>query len=216
VAPRERSSGIGLMGGTFDPIHLAHLVTAEATVEQFGLERVIFVPTRQPPHKQGHPITPAEHRYNMVVLATRSNSRFEVSRIELEREGPSYTVDTLEEMRAHLGAGVELYFITGADAILDIGTWRDPERLFKLCRFVAARRPGFSAQAIREGLTRLERRYGCRILEVDAPSLEISSTDIRLRVRESRSIKYLVPGGVEDYIYRNGLYRGGFGSDGTV
>jgi len=216
VTQEKRPSSVGLMGGTFDPIHLAHLVTAEAALEQFGLDRVIFIPTGHPPHKKDHPITPAEYRCNMVALATDSNQRFEVSRIEIEREGPSYTVDTLEEMRARLGPDSDLYFITGADAIIDIGTWREPERLFKLSRFIAAQRPGFSAEATLEDLRRLERKYRCRILEVDAPSLEISSTDIRLRVREFRSIKYLVPEAVEDYIYRHGLYRPGFGHDEVV
>jgi len=194
------------MGGTFDPIHLAHLVTAEAAVEQFGLDRVIFIPTGSPPHKQGHPVTPAEHRYNMVVLATRSNPRFEVSRVELERDGPSYTVDTLAEMKRRLPPGTRLFFITGADAIIEIETWRDPERLFSLCQFIAAHRPGFPVHFIQEGLRQLEERFGCRILEVDAPALEVSSTDIRRRVRESRSIRYLVPEAVEDYIRGNGLY----------
>ncbi len=208
LTPERTPAGIGVMGGTFDPIHLAHLVTAEAAVEQFGLAKVIFVPAREPPHKRGLVITPAEHRYNMVELAVRSNDRFEVSRAELDRDGPSYTVDTLEELRASYPSGTRLYFITGADAILDIDTWRHPERLFELCTFIAAERPGLSREAVREGLRELERRYGVSILRVNVPAMGISSTDIRQRARSGRSIRYLVPEAVEEYIRRHGLYRG--------
>lgn len=202
----DRFPSIALMGGTFDPIHLGHLVTAEAAVEQFGLDQVLFVPALQPPHKQGYPVTPAEHRLAMVQLATRSNPRFAVSSVELDRQGPSYTVDTLAEMRESLPYGTRLYFITGADAVINVETWREPERLFRLCHFIAAHRPGFPTNAIREGLRGLEHRYNTRILEVDAPAFEVSSTDIRQRVRDGRTIKYLVPGPVEEYICVNGLY----------
>jgi nicotinate-nucleotide adenylyltransferase len=198
---------IGLMGGTFDPIHLAHLVMAEAAHEQFGLWKVIFVPAGLPPHKQGKNITSAEHRYNMVALATAANPRFEVSRIELEREGPSYTVDTVEEMRRRLSPETEIHFITGADAILEVETWREPERLFGACRFVAAPRSSYPRQAAGVGLRRLEQRYGQAILEVESPVLDISSSNLRRRVAAGRSIKYLVPEAVEAYIQKHGLYR---------
>lgn len=195
------------MGGTFDPIHIAHLVTAEAALEQFGLDKVIFVPAGLPPHKLDHVITPAEHRYNMVALATASNKRFEVSRIEIERPGPSYSVDTVEEMRRRQPENTKLYFITGVDAILDIETWHRPERLFQLCHFIAAQRPGYSQQAAPEIMWRLGQRYGCQILLVDAPAIAISSSDLRRRASDGRSIKYLVPEAVEDYIQKHGLYR---------
>lgn len=202
----ERFPSIALMGGTFDPIHIAHLVTAEAAVEQFGLDRVLFVPAGQPPHKRDLPVTSPLHRLAMVRLATRSNPRFEVSSLEFDREGPSYTVDTLAVLREQLPYGTRLYFITGADAIINVETWREPERLFRLCHFIAAHRPGFPTHAIREGLRGLERRYATRVLEVQAPAFEVSSTDIRQRVRDGRTIRYLIPEAVEEYIYAHGLY----------
>jgi len=198
---------IGLMGGTFDPIHLAHLVTAEAALEQYRLERVIFVPTGFPPHKKDQRVTQAEHRHSLVVLATASHPRFEVSRVEIDRPGPSYTADTLEEMRRRLPQGTELYFITGADAIIDVGTWREPERLFALCRFIAAPRPGWSQETAQTGLRRLEERFGCEILEIQSRAMDISSSEIRRRVAAGQSIRYLVPEVVEAYIQKHGLYR---------
>ncbi len=198
---------VGLMGGTFDPIHLAHLACAEAALEQLDLSRVIFIPTRVPPHKQGKTITPTEHRYNLVTLATASNPRFEVSRVEMEREGPSYTVDTLEEMKRRLPPGTELFFITGTDAILEVGTWHDPERLFDLCRFVAVPRPGYPRQGAADELIALERCFGHKIAVVSCPALDISSSDLRSRVAGGRPIKYLVPEAVEAYIQKHGLYR---------
>lgn len=197
---------VGLMGGTFDPIHLAHLVTAEAALEQLGLERVIFIPAGLPPHKLDREITPAELRYEMVKLAVASNDRFEVSRIELERAGPSYSVDTVEAMR-RLMPGAKLYFITGTDAILGLDTWQDPQRLLRLCQFVAARRPGFDEPGIGEAFGAIEERYGCRILRIEAPGIDVSSSDLRRRVRQGRSLKYLVPDAVADYIQKHGLYR---------
>lgn len=200
-------TNVGLMGGTFDPVHLAHLVMAEAALQQHGLDKVIFVPTGLPPHKQGKPITPAEHRYNLVALATATNPRFEVSRIELERGGLSYTVDTVEEMRRRLPPGAGIFFITGTDAILQVESWHRPERLFELCRFIAAQRPGYPRQLAHDGLRRLEQRYGQTIFEVDSPVLDISSSDLRRRTADGRSIKYLVPEAVEAYIQKHGLYR---------
>lgn len=195
------------MGGTFDPIHLAHLVCAEAAMEQHKLSRVTFIPTNVPPHKQGKPVTPAENRFDLVTLATAGNPRFDVSRIELAREGPSYTVDTLEEMKRVLPPGTELFFITGTDAILEIESWHDPDHLFDLCQFVAAPRPGYSRQGASDELGRLERRFGRRILLVDCPALDISSSDLRRRAASGRSIKYLVPEAVEAYIQKHELYR---------
>ncbi|MCL6580693.1 MAG: nicotinate-nucleotide adenylyltransferase [Firmicutes bacterium] len=195
------------MGGTFDPIHVAHLVAAEAALEQHRLDRVVFIPTGQPPHKPTDRLTPAEHRYQMVALATASNPRFEVSRVELERPGPSYTVDTLERLRLLYPPSTDFFFITGTDAILSVETWREPERLFSLCRFIAAGRPGFSRHEAERELRRLEEKFGVTILEVECPALDVSSSDIRRRVAEGRSIRYLVPELVEAYIQKHGLYR---------
>jgi len=199
---------LGVMGGTFDPIHYGHLVTAEAAAEEFGLEQVIFVPAGQPPHKPPGAVTEARHRYLMTVLATVPNPRFTVSRVDINRPGPSYTVDTLRELHARYGPGVELYFITGADAMLQILTWKDAETLFGLCHFIAATRPGFRLSRLESVLGPLMERYRDRIHPLQVPALAISSTDIRERVRTGRSVRYLLPDAVMHYIQKTGLYTG--------
>ena len=191
---------IGIMGGTFDPIHYGHLVTAEEVRVKFGLTDVIFVPSGSPPHKIGRKITCVEHRYLMTVLATVTNLFFSVSRIEIDREGPSYAIDTITQLRNMAGNKTELYFITGADAFLQMDKWYKAEELVKMCNFVAATRPGYPIE-------RLDNRFSKFIEIVEVPALSISSTDIRKRVKEGRSIKYLLPEAVEDYIFKNGLYR---------
>lgn len=192
------------MGGTFDPIHLGHLVVAEEARTRFELERVIFVPNRQPPHKKDYQVTDAEHRYAMCLLATASNPFFEVSREELERPGPSYTIDTIRAFRARFGSNVELFFITGADAVLEIMTWREPEALLSEARVVAVHRPGFDLSRLSAVM---EKEQAAKILTMPMPGLEISSTDLRRRVAEGRSISYLTPDAVADYIGKMGLYR---------
>jgi nicotinate-nucleotide adenylyltransferase len=194
---------LGVMGGTFDPIHHGHLLTAEEAVQQFDLDEVVFVPTGQPWMKQDREVSPAEHRYLMVVIATASNPRFSVSRLEIERDGPTYAVDTLKELRAERGEDVELFFITGADAILEIFQWKSPEEAFELAHFIAATRPGYDLAAFEQGASNSHARV--RVMSI--PALAISSTDIRVRVRESRPIRYLVPEGVQTYIEKVGLYR---------
>lgn len=191
------------MGGTFDPIHQGHLVTAEEARIEFDLDHVVFVPTGQPWMKTHRKVTPAEHRYLMVVIATASNPYFSVSRIEIDREGPTYTVDTLEELRRQSGPDTELFFITGADAILEIFRWKDPEEVLARAHFIAATRPGYD-------LARFEREAPTshpNVSVLDVPALAISSTDVRRRVAEGRSIRYLVPEGVRAYIEKFGLYR---------
>ncbi len=206
MTPFREIRSLGIMGGTFDPIHYGHLVTAEAARCTFGLERVLFVPSFRPPHKPDREISDKEHRYLMTVLATVTNPYFGVSRVEIDRPGFSYTVDTLRELRRQY-PGTELFFVTGADAILEICTWQDPPALLKMCHFIAATRPGYPLN----GLKRLERELGKgvkqRIHRFEVPALAISSTDIRDRVRHGRPIKYLVPESVEHYIYKHGLYR---------
>ncbi|GEA16431.1 MAG: nicotinate-nucleotide adenylyltransferase [Moorella sp. (in: firmicutes)] len=198
---------VGIMGGTFDPIHFGHLVTAEAARWEFALEKVVFVPSGRPPHKKDYPVTDSEHRYQMTVLATASNPYFEVSRSEIDREGYSYTIDTVLEFRRFYGPEVQLFFITGADAILEILTWKDVDRLLQECHFIAATRPGF--QLSRPGESRpmlpVEGRHRIHLIEV--PALAISSTDIRWRVQNKKPIKYLLPEAVEEYIHCQGLYR---------
>lgn len=197
---------LGIMGGTFDPIHYGHLVAAEEARAAFGLDLVTFVPSRQPPHKKDYRISEAEHRYAMAVTATCTNPCFTASRIELERAGPSYTIDTLSQFHGSR-PDAELFFITGADAVRELLTWREPRRLVALCRFVAVTRPGYD-------LGELERELGDLAGEVGAievPGVNVSSTQIRERVAQGRSIKYLTPDAVVIYIAKHGLYRGGDG-----
>jgi nicotinate-nucleotide adenylyltransferase len=192
------------MGGTFDPIHLGHLAVAEEVRERFAADRVLFLPTGQPPHKPPGTLTAAEDRTQMVLLATLSHPQFEVSRLEVDRPGLSFTVDTLRLLRQQLPAGCEVLLITGADAVLEIMSWREPEEVARLARILAVYRPGYD-------LTRLEAAVGpalaARIEPVASRGLDISSTEIRQRVAEGRSIRYLTPDPVVDYITRRGLYH---------
>jgi nicotinate-nucleotide adenylyltransferase len=190
------------MGGTFDPIHYGHLVTAEEALVQFALDEVIFVPTGQPWMKEGRVVSPAEDRYLMTVIATASNPRFTVSRIEIDREGPTYTVDTLRALGAE-NPDAELYFITGADAMLEIFEWKDPDEVLSHAHFIAATRPGYDLAHFEATAT--TRHPNVSVMNV--PALAISSSDIRDRVREGRPIRYLVPEGVKSYIEKAGIYR---------
>lgn len=187
------------MGGTFDPIHHGHLFAAAEVHHAFGLERVVFVPTGQPWQKQDSPVTPGTERYEMTQRAIASNDAFDISATEVERGGPTYTVDTL---RAFAAESSQLFFITGADAILEILTWKDPDEALSLATFVAVTRPGHDLA----DLAKLE--FGDRVVVLEIPALAISSTDIRRRVAEGRPIRYLVPDEVAGYIDEHGLYRG--------
>jgi len=202
-----RKRRIGIMGGTFDPIHYGHLVAAAEALEEFELEQVIFVPTGQPPHKQPELVTDASHRYMMAVLATVNNERFAVSRIEIDRPGPSYTVDTLLELQRRYGPDTDLYFITGADAMSQILQWKGGASLFEMCHFIAATRPGYALMTFKKALGPVYEKYKDRIHPLQVPALAISSTDIRQRIRQGRSARYLVPDPVWHYIVKNGLYR---------
>jgi nicotinate-nucleotide adenylyltransferase len=190
------------MGGTFDPIHHGHLLTAEEAAVQFGLEQVIFVPTGRPWMKADREVSPAEDRYLMTVIATASNPRFTVSRIEIDRAGPTYTVDTLRALREQ-HPGAELFFVTGADAMLEIFQWKDPDELLSLAHFIAATRPGYDLAHFESSAPTAHPN----VTVMNIPALAISSTDIRQRVREGRPIRYLVPEGVKSYIEKAGLYR---------
>jgi nicotinate-nucleotide adenylyltransferase len=193
---------LGVMGGTFDPIHHGHLLTAEEAAVQFGLDQVVFVPTGQPWMKEGLDVSGSEHRYLMTVIATASNPRFSVSRVEIDRTGPTYTVDTLRSLRdAHEGA--ELFFVTGADAMLEIFQWKDPAEILSIAHFIAATRPGYDIEHFKEEAPTAHPNVS--VMKI--PALAISSTDIRQRVREGRPIRYLVPEGVKSYVEKAGLYR---------
>ncbi|SNX55163.1 nicotinate-nucleotide adenylyltransferase [Thermoanaerobacterium sp. RBIITD] len=198
---------LGIMGGTFDPIHFGHLVTAEAVRDKFNLDKVIFVPSGNPPHKIKRSITDKKVRYLMTILATVTNPYFEVSAIEIEREGYTYTIDTIKEFKKIYGDSTDIYFITGADAILEILTWKNAEELLDICNFVAATRPGYANDTINSKIKYIKRMFNKDIFQVTVPSLAISSTDIRNRVFEGRPIKYLLPESVERYIEKCGLYK---------
>jgi nicotinate-nucleotide adenylyltransferase len=194
---------LGIMGGTFDPIHNGHLVTADEARWQFDLDEVVFVPTGQPWQKPTG-VTPTEDRYLMTVIATASNPSFTVSRIEIDQPGPTYTVETLRRLRAAVGDDTRLFFISGADAVLQILTWKDPEEILRLAEVIAATRPGYD-------LSRLEETVPAAVGRVHAmtiPALAISSTGIRARVASGAPINYLVPEGVARYVGKRGLYRG--------
>jgi len=193
---------LGVMGGTLDPIHYGHLVTAEEALVQFALDEVVFVPTGKPWMKLERNVSPAEDRYLMTVIATASNPRFRVSRVEIDRDGPTYTVDTLRTLAAE-NPDAELYFITGADAMLEIFEWKDTDEVLALAHFIAATRPGYD-------LTLFEAKTPTQhpnVSVMNIPALAISSTDVRERVHAGRPIRYLVPEGVKSYIEKAALYR---------
>jgi nicotinate-nucleotide adenylyltransferase len=187
------------MGGTFDPIHHGHLVAASEVTSLFHLDEVVFVPTGQPWQKAAEEVTVAEDRYLMTVIATASNPRFHVSRIDIDRGGPTYTIDTLRELHREREPETDLFFITGADALGNILTWRDADELFKLAHFIGCTRPGhrLTDPGLPDGQVSL----------VEIPALAISSTDCRERVRRGEPIWYLVPDGIVQYINKRGLYR---------
>jgi nicotinate-nucleotide adenylyltransferase len=190
------------MGGTFDPVHHGHLVAASEVAHRFALDEVVFVPTGEPWQKQDRTVSPAEDRYLMTVVATAADPRFRVSRVDVDRAGPTYTVDTLRDLRAeYADAGVEadLFFITGADALAAIMGWHDTDTLFELAHVIGVTRPGhdLTAAGLPEGTATL----------VEVPALAISSSECRARVRAGEPIRYLVPDGVEAYVAKRGLYR---------
>jgi nicotinate-nucleotide adenylyltransferase len=191
------------MGGTFDPIHHGHLVAASEVQAWFDLDEVIFVPTGDPWQKSERVVSLAEHRYLMTVIATASNPAFRVSRVDIDRAGPTYTIDTLRDLKAEL-PDAELYFITGADALKGIFTWRDADELFALANFVGCTRPGYDM-----GSETLKGIPAERVTLVEIPALAISSTDCRDRTMRGEPIWYLVPDGVVQYVVKHNLYSTG-------
>src|SRR5690242_14357803 len=190
---------IGVMGGTFDPIHHGHLVAASEVAQAFTLDEVVFVPTGQPWQKDDRKVSASEDRYLMTVIATASNPRFSVSRIDIDRGGPTYTIDTLRDLRTERGDEAELFFITGADALAQIMSWQDVNELFALAHFVGVTRPGHRLTG--DGLPK------DKVSLVEVPALAISSTDCRERVARGEPIWYLVPDGIVQYIAKRRLYR---------
>jgi len=194
---------VGIMGGTFDPIHIAHLVAAQEAAIDARLDEVIFIPARQPPHKTGEPLTDAQHRLAMTIAAVAENPVFSVSTIEMDREGPSFTVETLRQLQA---TDVELFFIVGMDSLADLPTWREPSAIVELAEVIALYRGGWDSVDLGKLESQLPAAKG-RVRVVAMPALDVSSTDIRRRVATGKPVRYLVPDSVIDYIARNGLYR---------
>lgn len=203
---RSNFKKIGIMGGTFDPIHYAHLATAEFIRIKYQLDKILFIPSGNPPHKTNRTIIDKYHRYNMVLLSTMTNEKFEVSSIEIDKDEKTYTVDTLRQLNI-IYPDSELYFITGADAICDIESWRDVEENFKLATFIAATRPGISLLKAQDKIEKLREKYNANILTIYVPSLDISSTYIREQIKENNSVRYLIPENVEKYIHEKLLYK---------
>lgn len=201
---------LGIMGGTFNPIHYGHLVTAEEALAQFGLDEVVFMVAGTPAHKVEGVLAPAEDRYLMAVIATASNCDLSVSRMEIDRGGVSYTVDTLRQLSSEM-PDAELFFITGADAVWEILTWKESDEAIKLCTFIAATRPGYDLSKFEElhaFSPEKGRSVGPRLATIQITALAISSTDVRRRLAQDLPIWYLLPEGVVQYIAKRGLYQG--------
>jgi nicotinate-nucleotide adenylyltransferase len=195
---------LGILGGTFDPIHDGHLVAALEAHHQLALDQVLFVPAATPPHKPGRAISPAHHRLRMIELAIAGQPAFAISRVDVDRPGPHYTVDTLRLLRQTWPPDSALFFIEGSDSLAEMVAWYKPEQLIKLCELAVVRRPGSQTE-----IPKLEQKLpglASRLNWVDMPLLDISSTDLRARVREGRPISYLLPAAVEAYILENELY----------
>jgi len=197
---------IGVLGGTFDTVHLGHLIIAEEVREQLKLGRVLFVPSAHPWLKEERIITPAEHRVSMLRLALDSNPRFQISMVDVEREGPSYTVDTLSDLKHQFGDSTSFFFILGWDSLRDLHRWKDPDRIIEQCRLVAVGRPG-SAKPRLSTLEAALPGISQRVIFLQKPLIGISSSEVRQRVAQGLSIKYLVPEAVEEYIREKGLYK---------
>ena len=197
---------LGILGGTFDPVHLGHLIVAQEAAARLALDRVVFIPAGRPWLKAAAPLASGRHRLAMLRAAVRDNPAFEVSAVEVDRVGPSYTIDTLAGFQGEFGDDADLYFIVGADALADLPRWRSPERVLALCTMVAVARPGHPLRAP-DGLERLYPGAGDRLVALGGPEIGISATEVRRRVAEGRPVHYWVPAAVERYIARHGLYR---------
>lgn len=198
---------IGICGGTFDPIHLGHLAIAELVRCDLNLDKVLFIPTGMPPHKDLNAVTNPIHRLNMVKCAVEGNGYFEAVDIEIKREGYTYTVDTLMKLHQLYPQGTTFYYIIGADVVMDLLTWKRPEEVFVLTKFAAVMRAGYLDNDFLERIKLMRKSFDIDILIVEAPLIEISSTSIRERVNKNQSVKYLVSDCVDAYIKDNNLYR---------
>lgn len=195
---------LGIMGGTFNPIHYAHLLSSNYVLEKYNLDKVVFIPTGEPPHKREVNIASDIHRYNMVKLAIENNPNFFISNIELKRNTTTYTIDTLREIKSMCNEDVEIYFITGTDTINQVYSWKDTDAIFDLCKFIVTTRPNY---ILDEHTKNLIEKHKNKIYFCETPMLEISSTNIRKRIEQEKTVTYLLPKNVEKYIYNNGLYK---------
>lgn len=202
---------IGILGGTFDPVHNGHLYLAKKVYHKLKLSRIIFIPAYNPPHKKVIKLTHSRHRYNMLKLAVSDSKAYKISDMEIKRRGKSYSVETLKRLRKRYGAKAELFFITGSDSLRELGKWKDMEEILKLCRFVVVERPGFRAgrsckAGIKHKKTQIRDFYSRRLFFLKINAKDISATMVRNRIKTGESLAGLVPGRVVEYIYRNKLY----------
>ncbi len=192
---------IAIMGGTFNPIHHGHLLCAEQVRDGLGYDKILFVPSARPPHKSQPDMVSAEHRYQMVLLATTNNQNFEVSRIELDREGPSYTIQTIRTLRNNYGTSTDLAWIIGADSLIEYKIWKDFDGVLEQCTMIATTRPNYDLQLVPSEIRN-------RVIIYRITGIDISATEIRKRIQKNLSIQYLVPDSVAEYIYEHKLYSG--------
>lgn len=196
---------VGIMGGTFNPIHFGHLILAETAYEEIGLDRILFIPSKNPPHKDSTEVISEEHRLKMVELAVQGNPHFQLSTIELDREGTTYTVDTLAQLTKE-NPNTDYYFILGADSLIKLETWKNCQGVLDLCTVVVAGRDDLKTEDIQLKIQYYKDKYGARIITLNMPSYELSSGFLRDRISKGKSIQYYVPEKVKDYILSNFLY----------
>lgn len=201
-----KDNRIGIMGGTFDPIHYGHLFIAQTALDKLNLNKVLFIPTGKPPHKQEKLITDAYKRIEMLKLAVKSNPKFDISTMEIIKKKTSYTIDTIKELQQYYSKETEFYFIMGSDSLLEIKSWEKYEELLGLITFIVMTRQISNSQLVDDEIELFIKEYNANIIKFEIPILQISSTDIRKRVKEGSSIKYLLPENVEKYIFNNKLY----------
>ncbi len=202
----SRSARMAILGGTFDPIHNGHLAVAEEVRSKLGMDEIVIIPAGRPRLKQDHYVTPASHRLAMVELAVKDHAVFRVSTVEIDSPGPTCTVDTLETIRRQQNSSVDIYFLLGSDALRDLPRWKKPRRLLELCYLVVFSRPGSPLPPL-EGLETFVPGISTRAIQIEVPQVDISATDIRLRVARREPITGMVPAAVERYIHEHGLYR---------
>ncbi len=198
---------IGIIGGTFDPVHYGHLILAEQARVEAGIDGIVFMPAMVQPFKLNKEIANGEHRYAMLKAAVAGNPFFSVSKQELDAAGISYTIDTLRQCEAEYGEDTQIFFIIGTDAFLNLEKWKESEALLRDFSFIVGTRPGYKERELEEALEKVKRQYQTTVIKINNSEVEISSTDIKNRISENKSIKYLLPEAVESYIYENNLYH---------